>query len=159
VLVVFATVQGQPDSPTGVDVAVRRYRAGKAVDSHNASLTANPGESVPDLLRRAAAVIVANIEGSWNSQGAAQDTQEEHLTAILPITGLDDWVRMRQSMATVPGIHTIALKALSRQEATIEISYSGSIDQLKAGLAGIRLDLVHGNPLWQLARSAPGGAP
>ncbi len=159
VLVVLATAQGPLDSPTGVDVTVRRYRSGRPVDSHNASLTANPGESGPDLLRRAAAVIVANIEGSWSTQGVPQNTQEEHLTAILPITGLDDWVRVRQSMAAVPVIHTVALKALSRQEATIDIGYSGSIDQLKAGLAGIRLDLVHGDPLWQLARSAPGAAP
>jgi hypothetical protein len=44
---------------------------------------------------------------------------------------------------------------LSRQEATIEIGYVGSIDQLKSSLAGVSLDLVRGDPLWRLARTGP----
>ena len=43
--------------------------------------------------------------------------------------------------------------ALSRQEATIEIEYLGNIDQLKASLAGLSLELVQGDPVWRLARS------
>jgi hypothetical protein len=67
------------------------------------------------------------------------------------------------------------LVALSLQEATIEIEYLGSVDQLKASLAEAKLDLVRsdqpgasppgisppgapsqGGPQWRLARS---GAP
>ena len=35
------------------------------------------------------------------------------------------------------------------------IGYGGSIDQLRAGLAEISLDLVRGDPLWRLARGEP----
>jgi hypothetical protein len=65
----------------------------------------------------------------------------------LPITGLDDWVRVRERLAALPAIRKVGLVALSLQEATIEIEYLGSIDQLKAGLAEAKLDLVRGDPL------------
>ena len=57
------------------------------------------------------------------------------LTAVLPITDLDDWLHARDRLSKVPAIRKVSLMALSRQEATIEIGYGGSIDQLKAGLA------------------------
>ena len=86
--------------------------------------------------------------------------QQGSLTAIMPITGLDDWIRVRERLAALPAIRKLALVALSLQEATIEIEYVGSVDQLKASLAGTNLDLVRGDPAgqqtWRLARS---GAP
>ena len=65
---------------------------------------------------------------------------------MLPITGLDDWVRVRERLAALPAIRKIGLVALSLQEATIEIEYLGSVDQLKASLAQAKFDLVRGDP-------------
>jgi hypothetical protein len=95
------------------------------------------------------------------------------LTAVLPITGLEDWVRVRERLAALPTIRKVGLVALSLQEATIEIEYLGSIDQLKASLAEAKLDLVRGDPQgaspqgaappgaspWRLARSGAPAAP
>ena len=145
--------------PAGVDVTVWRYHDGQRVATHAVPLDANPGESVPDLLRRAAAATVAGIESGWRKGVPAGYDQRGTLTAILPITGLDDWVRARQRLAAVPTIRSIALVALSRQEATIEIGYVGSIDQLKTSLAGIDLALTPGGATWRLARSNPDRVP
>ncbi len=158
-IVALAAMRGQPDRPAGLDVTVRRYRADRLVDSHLEKLTADPGESESDLLRRAAAAIVSDIGSGRKNEAVARYDQEGSLTAILPITDLDDWVGARERLAAVPAIRKIALVALSRQEATIEIGYGGSIDQLKASLAEIRLDLVRGDPLWRLARSGPARRP
>jgi len=61
---------------------------------------------------------------------------------------------------TLSGQRVNAGEALTLQEATIEIEYLGSVDQLKTNLAETNLDLVRGDPLgqqtWRLARS---GAP
>ena len=144
--------------PAGVDVTLRRYHAGRLIDSHVAPLDANPGESESDLLRRAVTSVASQIESGWKKGPVPGYDQEGTLTAILPIAGLYDWVRAHDRLAGVPTIRKIALVALSRQEATIEIGYAGSIDQLKASLAGINLELVHGDPLWRLARTGPGAA-
>jgi len=159
VIVALAAMRGPPGRPDGVDVALRRYRAGQPVDNHAEKLTANPGESESDLLRRAAAAIVADIGSGWKNEAGAHNDQEGSLTAILPITDLDDWLRARDRLSKVPAIRKLSLMALSRQEATIEIDYGGSIDQLKTALAEISLDLVHGDPLWRLAHTGPARQP
>jgi hypothetical protein len=151
---------GGADKPGGLDVTVRRYRAGQPVDVHADSVTANPGESRDDFYRRAVAAIAADIEGGWKKGPVPGYSQQGSLTAIMPITGLDDWVRVRERLAALPAIRKVGLVALSLQEATLEIEYLGSVDQLKASLAETNLDLVRGDPAgpqtWRLARS---GAP
>jgi hypothetical protein len=158
-IVALAALRGPPAGPAGLDVTVRRYRAGQPVDSHAEKLTANPGESEDDLLRRAAAAIVADIASGWKNDPTAQNDQEGTLTAILPITDLDDWLRARDRLAKLPAIRKVSLMALSRQQATIEIGYGGSIEQLKAALAEISLDLVRGDKLWRLAHTGPARQP
>jgi hypothetical protein len=158
-LVALAAIRGPPDRPARLDATLRRYRAGRPLDSHVEKLTATPGENESDLLRRAVAAIVSDIASGWKNEPAAHYDQEGSLTAVLPITGLDDWVRARERLAGVPAIRKIALVALSRQEATIEIGYGGSVDQLTASLAEISLDLVRGDPLWRLARTGPARTP
>jgi len=158
-IVLLAATRGPPEHPTGVDVTARRYRAGRLVDSHAEPLTANPGEGESDLLRRAAAAVAADIESGWKKEAVPGYDQVGTLTAVLPIASLDDWVRARDRLAGVAAIRKVTLVALSRQEATIEIDYAGSIDQLKASLAAISLDLVRGDPLWRLARTGPDRSP
>jgi hypothetical protein len=158
-VVAVAAMRGAPDKPSGVDLTVRRYRGSQLLDTRNASLTANPGESESDLLGRATGAVVAAIETGWKKEPPPGYDQQGTLTAVLPITGLDDWVRARERLTAVPAIRKVALVALSRQEATIEIGYAGSIDQLKASLAGISLDLVRGDPLWRLAHTGPDRTP
>ncbi len=158
-VVALAATRGSPDSPTGLDVTVRHYRAGQLVDSHAEPLSANPGESEGALLSRAVLTIASEIESGWKDEPVPGYDQEGSLTAVLPITGLDDWVHAHERLATVPAIRKMALIALSREEATIEIGYVGSIDQSKASLAAISLDLVRGDRPWRLARTGPGGTP
>lgn len=158
-IVLLAAIRGSPDNPSGVDVTARRYHAGHLVATHVEPLAGNPGEGEGDLLRRAVTTVAADIETGWKKQPGPGYDQLGTLTAALPINGLDDWLGARQRLATVPAIRKITLVALSRQEATIEIGYGGSIDDLKASLASISFDLVHGDPVWRLAHSGPGETP
>ena len=157
-IVALATPRGTADKPSGLDIVVRRYRAGRPLDSHPESLAANPGETPDAFFGRAVAAVVAGIESGWKKAPVPHYDQQGSLTAVLPITGLDDWVKVRDRLAGVPTIRKVSLVALSRQEATIEIEYLGDIDQLKASLAGVSLDLVKGDPNWRLARSGAPGA-
>jgi uncharacterized protein DUF2066 len=160
-IVAMATLRGSPGNPTTLDVAVRRYRAGQPVDVHTDTVAANPGERPEQLFRRAASQIATDIESGWKKGPLPRYDQQGRLTAVLPITGLEDWVRVRERLAALPAIRTVNLVTLSLQEATIELDYLGSIDQLKTSLAEAKLDLVRGDPqgspqgasVWRLARS------
>jgi Uncharacterized protein conserved in bacteria (DUF2066) len=163
-IVAFAILRGTSGSPASLDVAVRRYRAGQPIDVHTDTVAANPGERSEQLFRRAAAQIAADIESGWKKGPLPRYDQQGRLTAVLSITGLDDWVRVRERLAALSVIRSVSLVTLSLQEATIELDYLGNIDQLKAALAEAKLDLVRGDSPgspqgpsgWRLARS---GAP
>lgn len=156
-VVALAAPRAARDGPAGIEVNLRRYRTGQLVGSHVAPLSANPDESDESLLRRAVAATAAGIESGWKKEAATGYDQQGTLTAVFPIASLDDWLRARELLSGVPAIRKVALMALSRQEATIEIGYVGSIDQLKTSLAGVSLELMPGDPAWRLAHGAADG--
>jgi hypothetical protein len=160
-IVAVAVLQGSSDRPSGVDVRLRRFRGGRLVDTRSEGYTAKPGEATADLLRRAVAAIAPDIVVSREPEASSSAVREQDqtLTAVLPINSLEDWLRARDRLQTVPAIRKVTVAALSRQEATIAIDYTGTIEQLKSELAKISLDLVQRESRWRLARSAAGGAP
>ena len=137
----------------GLDITVRRYHGGQFVDVHADSIDANPGEAMGDLCRRAADMIAADLGNGWKNAKGDLGGPVASVEVVAPITGLDDWIKLRQSLATVPSIRKVDVKSLSRQEATLDIQYVGGMDQLKTNLAATRLNLEGGDPIWRLARS------
>jgi hypothetical protein len=85
--------------------------------------------------------------------GAPLQGPTSTLTATLPVDSLDDWLKLRGRLAGLPPIKKIEVKSLSRQEATVDIQYVGTLDQLKSSLALIHLDLEGSDPGWRLART------
>lgn len=158
VLVAFAALRGPVRSPAGLDISVKRYRAGQLVDTHGQSLDVNPGENAADFFRRAAQATASAIDSNWQGVAAAQPTQQGTLTVAVSITGLDDWVNIRDRIAGLPAIRKIELRSLSRQEATIDVEYIGDTDQLTAALKGLNFDLIKGDSVWHLSPSVPGAA-
>ena len=151
-VLVLVAVKRVGDKP-GLDVTVRRFHLGQFVDVHFDSIDANPGEADADLFKRAADVIAADIDSGWKNAKADVSGPQASLTVVAPITGLDDWIQLRDMLSAAPAVRKIDVKSLSRQEATIEIQYVGTSDQLKANLAAMKLDLEGGDPTWRLARS------
>ena len=139
------------DKP-GLDVTVSRYRGGQAVDVHSDSIDAKPNEADIDLCRRAADVIAADLDNGWKNAKGGPGDQQGSVTVVATISGLDDWIKLRDRLGTIPSVRKVDVKALSRQEATIEIQYVGGLDQLKANLGAAKLDLQGGDPTWRLAR-------
>jgi hypothetical protein len=151
VLVMFA-VPRAGDKP-GLDVTVRRYRAGQVVDVHSDSIDAKPNEADIDLCRRAADMIAADLDNGWKNAKGGPGDQQGSVTVVAAISGLDDWIKLRDRLASIPSVRKLDVKALSRQEATVEIQYSGGLDQLRANLGAAKLDLQGGDPTWRLART------
>ncbi|HEX5319767.1 MAG TPA: DUF2066 domain-containing protein [Stellaceae bacterium] len=163
VLVTLAAARGPADKPAALDISVKRYRAGQFVDVHGQSIDANPGESAADFFSRAVRATAAAIDGNWQGVSSPQNDQQGSLTVAVAISGLDDWLRLRDRISGLPSVRKIDLRSLSKQEATIELGYAGDVDQLTAALKGAGLDLVKGDPTWRLSPAGssppPPGSP
>jgi len=138
---------------SGLDITVRRYHLGQFVDVHFDSVDANPNEADASLFKRAADAVATDIDTGWKTARADLSGPPASLTVVAPISGLDDWIQLRDMLSAAPTVRRIDVKSLSRQEATIDIQYVGTPDQLKANLAAMKLDLEGGDPTWRLARS------
>jgi hypothetical protein len=152
-VLVMLAVQRADGDPGGLDVTVKRFRLGQLVDTHADAIDANPGEASAALFRRAVDTIAKDIDSGWKNVKEPGSGTQSGLVATLPINGLDDWLKLRDRIAALTSIRKIDVKSLSRQEAVIEIQYAGTLDQLKASLAGISLDLQGSAPNWRLTRS------
>lgn len=151
-VLVMVAVKRVGDKP-GLDITVRRYHLGQFVDVHFDAVDANPSEADADLFKRAADTIATDIASGWKTAKVDLGGPLASLIVVAPISGLDDWIQLRDMLSAAPAVRKIEVKSLSRQEATIEIQYVGTPDQLKANLAAMKLDLEAGDPTWRLARS------
>lgn len=148
-IVALATADRQGDQLSGLSVTVKRYRQGELAGTQTESFNINAGESEDDFMQRAVAGTAAAIESGAN-EVTADNEPSASLTATVPINGLGDWVEVRDRLAGVPTVRRVDLLSLSQQEARIEITYSGTPDQLKSSLAEANLDLDGSDPTWQV---------
>jgi hypothetical protein len=153
--VALATVRRQGDKVAGLDVAVKRYRAGHLIDTQTNSYDSNSGESDADLLARAANAVAGDIDSAARKSVGGRSDQQASLAVTVPITSLGEWLQVRNRLTAVSAIRKIDLLSLSRQEAKIEVKYVGSPDQLRSSLAEVNLDLGGGDPVWRIQ---PAGA-
>lgn len=92
------------------------------------------------------------VEESWKQDNFLRFDQEAELTAIVPITGMADWLEIRRLLAGVAILRRGTLFELSRTEARIGLSYLGSEEQLSIALAQQNLSLTKGPTSWLLSR-------
>lgn len=63
---------------------------------------------------------------------------------------MNQWFSMQQNLRSLPGLSGLRIVRLSRQEATVDLTYSGSPQQLQGQLSGRGITLVGGNGAYQL---------
>ena len=94
----IARCPGKPNNARRRGAALPR---GAPVDVHTDTVAANPGERPEQLFRRAASQIATDIESGWKKGPLPRYDQQGRLTAVLPISGLEDWVRVRERLAAL----------------------------------------------------------
>jgi len=157
-IVALATARREGDKLVGLDLSTKRYRFGRLADTHERTLDANPGENPDDLLKRAADMIAGEIASGLKKGPGSRSDQQASLAANVLIGSIDDWVRVRDRLTTVPAIRKVDLLSLNRHEAKIQIKYVGGSDQLKSSLAAVDLGLDGADPVWRLQLSGTAGS-
>jgi hypothetical protein len=156
VLVTRATIHSDDG---GVDVSTTRFVPGSpgGEQSWTATYTADQGESQKDLLARAIAGTVAQVNDAWKQANMLDYSQTATLTVTVPADNLNSWLAVRQRLAATTAVRSSQLLSLDRHGARVELHYVGSPDQLRVGLAQNNLNLSGSDPDWILQRG--GNAP
>ncbi len=144
-----------------IDVTSTRYPPGVtgAEQSWVGSAAANPGESDADLMGRAVADVIAQVEEAWKAANMLDTRESGTLTARVPTGTLRDWLAVRDRLSGIPAVRSSRLVTLDREEARVEIRYVGDPDQLRLALAQRDLELSGADPDWVLQRRAASTSP
>ncbi len=72
----------------------------------------------------------------------------------MPLTGIADWVRLHNQLATTPGIARVSLDALTRDSAAVTLDFAGDPVALQAALSGTGYVLVQTSPAGAMGQGA-----
>lgn len=165
-LVTVATVEAGPASTArNLKISSIRYSATTAqpLAERSFALDADP---TPDLLRQAALAVAEDLQAAWRHGTAAVPAEGKPASATrvaVPLPSLEDWVRIRKQLRTLPQVQSVTLQSITREEARLTIVYPGNTEQLSSALAQSGLYLRDRDGEWVIttdasAFSQPGGA-
>jgi hypothetical protein len=104
------------------------------------------GESMEQLLVRAARDIQRAIDAAYKQPNLLQFDRAATLSALVPLGGMEDWLRVRESLGRVPQVRRWELLSLSKAEAALTLHIVGDQEQVRGALArqGLTLDWTDG---------------
>ena len=140
-IVAFGSSQGTSASGLALEVTATRHHPGEAPVALKRNFTAPPGVERAAFLDWAAAQVIAYIEETWKQENLQQVGVATTVRVVVPLTGIRDWVAVRNTMETVPTIDKFKLSRLSVREAEVTVTVNGQPEQLQRALARKGLDM------------------
>ena len=107
----------------------------------NDTLQLQEGESVDQLLRRAAARQAGNLQEGWKQANLLRFDQQASLSARVPISSLQEWVEIQNRMGELAQVRGSQVEYLTRSEVGVTLTYLGSVTQLQNALASRQITL------------------
>lgn len=151
VLVAVATLSPGGGGAKVVDVETHGFGPGAPLGSAH-QVTGKPGESDAALFSRAVAAVAGGLAEGYKHKVVTEGPEaanaapvapvpspdgpagEIQATALVPLSGMQDWLGVRQRLAALPQVRNIEIVSLSRNEAALILHYVGDAAALQAGL-------------------------
>ncbi len=102
----------------------------------------------------AADAAVHAIEDMWKSHAAVDFSQKGKLVVDVPAGSLAQFAGLQNALAGVPNVTGVTVAAMDIGEARLSLSYIGTVDQLRDGLAQSGFVLTNRGGTWQLSQGA-----
>ncbi len=101
--------------------------------------------------------VAVDQEEQWKRRTQLSFGADTSLSALVPLSGLADWLTVRQRLGASAMVRSIVLQGISRQDAQVVINYMGDPDSLVVSLAQSDLDLALIDGFWtlRLAKDKP----
>jgi hypothetical protein len=147
--VIVAIAAPAANARTGsTDVRLTVNRAGVAPVTR--TISGRPGESAEDVLKRAAASVVQELETGWKKQRLMPQGQPAAATVLVPVGRLEEWLAVRRKLSGVDMVREVEVILVSRDEIRISLHYAGTAEQLVEALKQVDLGLSAEGELWIL---------
>ena len=120
-----------------------------------ASYDQEPGETLSELLMRAANNVDADVQEAWKQRNLLRPGSQRRIVVSVPIGSLADWLEVKRRLGAVAAVQKSEVTLLSRQRTELDLTFVGDEQQLILALAQSDLDLAL-NPVsgWQIRITA-----
>ncbi|MBT6677871.1 MAG: DUF2066 domain-containing protein [Rhodospirillaceae bacterium] len=112
--------------------------------------TASVSGGLEQALKNLALRVAVDQEEQWKRRTQLTFGADTSLSALVPLSGLADWLTVRQRLGASAMVRSIKLQGISRQDAQVVIDYLGDTDSLVVSLAQRDLDLALIDGFWML---------
>jgi len=146
------TERGFPD----IEVYVTRFGTAMQEQTVVKSFASAPGESLNDLLARAAVELTSQIEDNWKRDNLLQFGRQAVIAVKIRIAGLGDWLEIKNRLADVAVIRKTDLVIVSLAEVRANLHYIGEPEQLALALEQADLAIVRDGDGWVLQTKSQG---
>lgn len=116
--------------------------------SDTLSYQMNEGETPDGLLARAVRDIDRGIDTVFKQPNLLQFDRSASLSTLVPLTGMDEWLTVRERLGRVSQVRRWELVSLSKAEAALVLHTVGEQEQLNAALANAGLRLEFSDGFW-----------
>jgi hypothetical protein len=151
VLVAEASVS--VDAGTGarsVNVSTRYFGGTSADRTAVRSFSYSEGDTDEAVIGRAAQEVAVQIEEDWKQENLIRFDNLNSLVADISLSELRQWVEMRERLRKIAFLQRWQLVAVSRRNASVQLTYYGDAEQLRIALAQRDLVLEQGAVNWTL---------
>jgi Uncharacterized protein conserved in bacteria (DUF2066) len=154
VLVTQAVLSGDAESGLAT-LQVGSSRIGtQQLQTMLASYTQKLGETLEELLTRAANAVDADVQEAWKQRNLLRPGSERRIVVSVPIAGLADWLEVKRRLGGVAAVQKSEVTLISRTRTEVDLTFVGDEQQLVLALAQRDLSLTL-NPVsgWQIRLS------
>jgi hypothetical protein len=133
-------------------VDVTATRTGTALPEQTLVFSFFDEPDVEGLLAKAVSEVRKSVEDAWKRDNMLRFDAVQTLTIRVPIANLAEWTEVRKRLASVPSISKTEIVALTREAATLAVTFPGDGEQLAAALSTRDLALVQDGDVWTLSK-------
>ena len=115
------------------------------------------GETLDMVLRRAVEDIAKSANDNWKSGNLLQFDRQAAMPVIVPLSGFDDWLAVRDRLTRATPVRAYEVAAISKTEAALVLHFVGEQQQLESVLQQNGLVLSWASDHWILQTVVTGG--
>ena len=133
-----------------LDVYSTRYGKQLKEQTEVVSFAQEKDETIEGLLSRAAEEMTFIVEDNWKRDNILQFERAGLISAVVPISGLRDWLLVRSRLGRVAVIRRTEMVLLSQGEVRVNLHFIGGTGQLALALEQADLKLSNEGGKWIL---------
>ncbi len=114
------------------------------------------GEAEDAFLTRVATELAGRMEGDWRTATMVETGAARTATALVTLSGFEDWMRIRAALDRSPLIRDYAVQAMTRNRAQLRLTALGEPARVAEALRTEGLSLSEQGGYWMIERAGTG---